>query len=252
MFFCVSYKNDTIFGGDTQRNMQAKPAIKEASINWLVSGQTAKVLFYGENLAPKEITLKGPAGMSAKLLGVKPTEEKEKAKGVQTAEVEITIPENCPPESFDLTFVHEKLEGKDNNALVKICVVEKAAVEVPVKKPCQRFGDAMPMPEMQNGTSVAISGVLEGDNPCIVLLPTKRGETWEFTLTSSRAGAEIEEVLRIRDSKRRPVMLATGRKPIDKKLLFRAPQDGQYYVEWMDTVGRGGPKTYFRLLIKRK
>jgi hypothetical protein len=234
---------------DRGLTMQAKPAIKESSVNWLTNGQTAKVLFYGENLAPKELTIKGPAGMTTKLLGIKPTEEKEKARGVQTAEVEITIPENCPPESFDLTFVHEKLEGKDNNALVKICVVEKATFEVPVKKPCQRFSEAMPLPD---GTSIAISGVLEGDNPCIISLPAKRGEAWEFTLTSSRAGAEIEEVMRIRDSKRRPLMTATGRKPIDKKLLFHASQDGQYYVEWMDTVGRGGPKTYFRLLIKRK
>jgi hypothetical protein len=227
--------------------MQAKPAIKESSVNWLTNGQTTKVLFYGENLAPKEITVKAP--LTVKLLGIKPTDEKDKTKGVQTAEVEVTIPDSCPPESFDLTFVHE---GKDSNAVTKICVVEKATTEVPIKKPCHRFPEAMPLPETPLGTSVAISGVLEGDNPCIILLPAKRGESWEFTLTSSRAGAEIEEVMRVRDSKRRPLMLITGRKTVDKKLTFRAPSDGQYYVEWMDTVGRGGPKTYFRLLVKRK
>jgi hypothetical protein len=238
------------------QNKPAPPVIKEASVNWLMNGQTVKVLFYGENLAPKELSIKPP--LTVKLLGVNPTDEKNKAKGPQTADVEITIPQNCPPECFeksvDLTFVQEKVDGKDNNAVTKLCIMEKGTVEVPVKKPSQRFPDAMLLPNtpLPDGTSVGISGVLEGDNPCILALNTKRGETWEFVLTSSRAGADVEEVMRVRDSRRRLMLMATGRKVVDKRITFRPPADGLYYLEWMDTQGRGGEKTYFRLLVKKK
>jgi len=125
---------------------------------------------------------------------------------------------------------------------------EAAAIEVPIKKPSFSYSNAMRLP----GPSAAVTGQLDGDTADVVRLDAKAGETWEITLLSSRAGSLLDPILRIRDSHHTPLALSTGDKKKDRRITFRVPTDGAYFVEITEAEARGGAGYNYRLAVLRK
>ena len=212
--------------------MQNKPTLKEIAVFGLVAGQTTTLTLTGENLAPSAVTLKGP--LMAKLLSSAPT----------TATVEVIVPADCPPESFDLTLVHPK-----DSPTIKLPVLPAAAQAVTVKKPLSRFDQAF---ALTSSASVALQTNLDNDQAHLYQLTLKRGEKLNITVTGARSPlSDLDPLLRIRDIQRRMLTLAAGRLRIDRRLSFTAPTDGTYYLEVGDAQQRGGPKMLYRLVVRR-
>ena len=212
--------------------MQNKPTLKDITVFGLVTGQTTKLTLTGENLAPSGVTVKGP--LQAKLLDTKPT----------TVTVEVIVPADCPPESFELTLVHPK-----DSPTIKLPVLPTAVQELAVKKPLGRFDQAMPLAPVP---SLWVQTNLDNDQAHLYQLAIKRGEKIEVTVTGARSPlSDLDPLLRLRDSQRRMLTLAAGRLKVDRRLQFSAHRDDTYYLEVGDTQQRGGPKMLYRLVVQR-
>lgn len=212
--------------------MENKPALKELPVFGIVSGQTTKLTLTGENLAPSAVAVKGP--LQVKLLDSKPT----------AVIVEVTAPPDCPPESFELTLVHPK-----DSPTLKLPVLPAAAQEVPVKKPLSRFDQAMPLAP---APSLSVQTNLDNDQPHLYRFTLVRGERLDILVTGARSPlSDLDVMLRMRDSRRRMLTMATGRLRQDRRVNFTAPYDGDYYLEISDAQQRGGPKMLYRLVARR-
>ncbi|MGC4043225.1 MAG: hypothetical protein QM758_05430 [Armatimonas sp.] len=220
------------FSGAAYLMQDKKPTVKDLPIFGLVAGQSTKFTLQGENLAPTAITVKSP--LQAKLLESKP----------ESVTLEVAVPADCPPESFDLTLVHPK-----DSPIVKLPVVLAAAVEVTVKKPLNRFEQAMPLPP---GPSLWVQTTLDNDQAHLYQLPLKRGERREFYVTGARSPlSDLDALIRIRDSRRRLLSTAVGRLRKDRRLNFVAPIDGIYYLEIGDVQQRAGLRMLYRLVVRQ-
>ena len=212
--------------------MQSKPTLKDIAVFGLVAGQTTTLTLTGENLAPSAVTVKVP--LQAKLLDTKPT----------TATVEVLVPADCPPESFELTLMHPK-----DSPTIKLPVLPAAAQEVTVKKPLSRFDQAFPLTP---SPSLAVQTNLDNDQPHLYQLTLSRGKKWEILVTGARSPlSELDPLLRVRDSRRLMLTMATGRLRQDRRLSFTAPYDGIYYLEINDVQQRSGPKMLYRLVVRQ-
>jgi hypothetical protein len=219
-----------------------KPEVKSASILGVSAGKTTSIILYGENLTPKSIAVKPP--LTVKLIDAKATDEKMKSKGSRQVTIDVTVPANCPRDTFELT-----LTQPDNTvAKTNLCVTEPAIVEIPIKKPSSSYANAMPLP----GDSTGITGQLDGDSADVVRFDAKAGELWQISLLSSRAGSMIDPVLRIRDSRHISMALSVGDKNKDRRIEFHVPADGAYYVEITEAEARGGAGYSYRLAVIRK
>ena len=212
--------------------MQDKPSVKELPVFGLLTGQTTKLTLTGANLAPTGVQVKAP--LSAQLLSSKPTE----------ALVEVRVPPDCPPESFELTLTHTK-----DSPVLKLPVLLSAAQELPVKKPLSRFDQAM---LLAPAPSVSVQTNLDNDQPQLYRLALKAGESIEIAVTGARSPlSDCDPVVRLRDSRRLTRTMATGSTKRDRRLVFRAPDDGSYFIEVGDSQQRGGARLIYRLWVRR-
>jgi hypothetical protein len=219
-----------------------KAEVKSVSVLGLRAGRMTPVVIYGENLAPKAITVKAP--LTVKLGEVKATDEKAKGKGSKQVGVEVTVPANCPRENFDLVL--EQPDGTKANA--SVAVVDDATQEVEGKKPTATFAQAMLIP----ASSVAITGHLDGDTADVFRLDAKAGETWDISLLCGRGGSPLDPILRVRDKRHFSLLLSAGDKKKDRHLVFKPASDGPYYIEITEAEARGGGEYTYRLTINRK
>lgn len=219
-----------------------KPEIKSASEMGVRAGRTTTVVLYGESLAPKSAAVKSP--LTVKLGETKATDEKTKNKGSKQVTLEVTVPANCPRDTFELTLTQQDGTTVKTN----LCVVDDAAAEMPIKKPAATFANAMPL----QGPSEAISGTLDGDQPDIVRIDAKAGEVWDISLLTGRAGSMLDPVLRIRDKHHLSLALSVGDKKKDRHIVFTAPAHGPYYVEITEAEAKGGAGYNYRLTVTRK
>ena len=211
--------------------MQSKPTLKDITVFGLVAGQTTTLTLTGENLAPSAVTVKGL--LQAKLLDTKPT----------TVTVEVLVPADCPPESFELTLVHPK-----DSPTIKLPVLPAAVQDVTVKKPLSRFDQAFPLAPTP---SLAVQTNLESDQAHLYQLALKRGERIEVIVTGARSPlSDLDPLLRLRDSQRRMLTLSAGRLKVDRRLSFTAPSDGIYFLEVGDSQQRNTPKMLYRLVVR--
>ena len=220
-----------------------KPEIKSVKPMTVQAGRTTTVLIYGENLTTKEITV-AKMPVQAKVIDVKATDPKLKLPGSKVVSVEVTVGADCPPESAELTLV----QADGTKVTTPLAVVENVAQEVVVKKPAETFAQAMPVP----GSSVAITGQLNGNVPDVFRLDAKAGETWEIFLTAGRMGSQMDPVLRLRDSRHIPLELSVGDKKKDRHLVFHVPADGAYYIELTEGESKGGAGFDYRLTVLKK
>ena len=219
-----------------------KPEVKSESVLGVPVGKTTTVVLYGENLAPKFVTIKSP--LTVKLIDAKPTDEKTKSKGSRQVTLEVTVPPACPRETYELTLT----QPDNTTAKANLCVTEETAMEVPIKKPSATFANAMPLP----GPSTAVTGQMDGDSADVVRFDAKAGEVWEISLLSSRAGSMMDPVLRVRDSRHMSMALSVGDKKKDRHIKFHVPADGSYYVEITEAEAKGGAGYTYRLAVVRK
>ncbi len=227
---------------DTASAEPPKLEIKSMSVMGVMAGRTTRLVIYGDNLNPKAASIKAP--IAVKLRETTAIDLKLKDKGNRQVAVEITVPANCPRETFELTLT--QMDG----TIVKtqLPVVDYAETLVPIKKPAGTFAEAMPLP----GPSSAIMGSLDADTPDIVRFEAKAGQTWQITLLTGRAGSALDPVLRIRDHRHIPVALSVGDKKRDRRITFKAPTDGAYYVELTEAEAKGGPTCTYLMTIVLK
>jgi len=220
-----------------------KPVVKSVLPLGVRAGRTTTVLIYGDNLAPKSIKLeKSPC--SAKLIDVKPTDDKTKSKGANVVTIEFTAPAGVPAANVNLT-----LEQADKStATASVAVAEAAADELQVKKPDSTYADAMPI----TSKSVAITGTLDGDTADVFKFDAKSGQIWDISLLSGRGGSLLDPVLRVRNDRHITLMLSAGDKKKDRHLEFRSPSDGAYYIDITDAEARGGAGFDYRLTVHEK
>lgn len=219
-----------------------KPQIKSVSVLALKAGQTATVSVFGDDLAPKDISV-GKPGLTAKLLGVKPTEDKDKERGKITVSLELAAAPGCKPDIYPVTLVHEG----DVKAVANVVVVEPAAAEADVKRPCGTFAQAMPLV----GSSVAIAGNVQNDTPDVFKFEAKAGQTWTISLLAGRGGSQLDPILRLRDVRHFSLALSAGDDKRDRQITFKVPADGTYFLELADGEGRGGPGFLYRLTLRQ-
>ncbi len=226
----------------TAKPENAKPVIKSASVLGIQAGKTSTVILFGDNLAPESAATKAP--LTVKLIDSKATDEKLKSKGARQVTLEVAVPKGCPSDTFEVTLTQpDKSVAKTN-----LCVVASAAVEMPIKKPSSTFLTAMVL----TGPSTAVLGQLDGDTADVVRFDGKAGETWEIGLLASRAGSQLDPILRVRDSRHISLTLSTGDKKKDRHILFHVPTDGAYYIEITEAEARGGAGYDYRLTVNRK
>lgn len=211
--------------------MQDKPTVKELPVFGLLAGQTTKLTLTGANLAPTGVQVRAP--LSAQLLSSKPTE----------VVVEVRVPPDCPPESFDLTLTHPK-----DSPVLKLPILLPAAQELTVKKPLSRFEQAMPLAPTP---SVCVQTNLDNDQPQLYRLELKAGTRVEVVVTGARSPlSDCDPIVRLRDSRRLTRTMATGSTKRDRRLVFRAPDDGPYFIEVGDSQQRGGARLIYRLWVR--
>ena len=222
---------------------QGKPEVKSVSGLAVRVGQSAKLVVYGENLAPREVKVNKPP-LAVKLLEAKPTEGETKARGGTQVTLEITAPPRCPLDTFEIALVHDK----DQKPVVLVATVEDWGEEIPVKRPNGSPMQAMPLP----ASPTTVVGSLNGDSADYFRFETKAGETWEITLLAGRAGSDLDALVRVRNARRISLAMAGGDEKRDRRLLFRAPAAGRYFLEVTDAEMRGGPRFLYRLTLRRK
>lgn len=221
---------------------QGKPEVKATVPLGVMAGRTERFVVYGESLSPKEVSIKAP--LTVKLVEAKATEGEAKAKGSRQVVVEVSVPEDCPPQSYELILT----QPDDQKATAQVAVVEKVASEVEVTKPNYTFAQAM----LLTGTSVAVTGHLDNDMPALFKLEGKAGETWEIRLLAGRGGSQMDAILRLRDGRKLARMMSAGHAKKDRRMVFRVPSDGVYFIEAGDAQGRGGKELSYRLSVTRK
>lgn len=220
-----------------------KPEIKFVSRLAVRAGQTETVVLYGENLAPQSV-LAGKPLLTVKLLRVQPTEERLKARGNVAVELEVTATPNCPPDTVELSLIHPN----NQTAKALLAVVEDGPAEVEVKRPNATFAQAMPLA----GPTVTVTGnVQNGDTPERFRWEGNAGEVWEISVLAGRVGSELDALLRVRDSRRISLALSGGDAKRDRKIRFRVPKTGVYFLELSDADSRGGPNFRYRLTLRR-
>ncbi len=82
-----------------------KPVVKSVLPLGVRAGRTTTVLIYGDNLAPKSIKIE-KSSCSAKLVSVKPTDDKTKNKGANVVTLEVTAPSGAPPENISVSLTN--------------------------------------------------------------------------------------------------------------------------------------------------
>jgi hypothetical protein len=220
-----------------------KPVIKSVSPLGVRAGRTTAVLIYGDNLAPKSIKL-DKSTCTAKLIDVKPTDDKTKSRGTTVVSIAFTAPAGAPLANIGIT-----LEQADKTLVAaSVAVVEDADDEVQIKKPASTYASAMPI----SSKSIAIAGTLDGDTADVFKFEAKSGETWDIALLSGRGGSQLDPVLRLRDDHHITLMLSAGDKKKDRRLSFSAPSDSTYYIDITDAEARGGAGYDYRLTVHKR
>jgi hypothetical protein len=220
-----------------------KPVVKSVSPLGVRAGRITTVLVFGDNLAAKSIKL-DKSTCSAKLIAVKPTEEKTKALGNSVLTIELAVPANLSPANISVA-----LEQADKTtAAASVAIVDDAADEVQVKKPSSTFSNAMPI----NSRSISILGTLDGDSAAVFRLNAKSGQSWNISLLCGRGGSLLDPVLRVRDERHITLMLSAGDKKKDRHLTFRALSDGAYFIDITDAEARGGAGYDYRLSVHER
>jgi hypothetical protein len=220
-----------------------KPVVKSVLPLGARAGRTTTVLVYGDNLTPKSIKIE-KSSCTAKLIGVKPTDDKTKSKGANVVTIELTVPATAPAANVDISLIN----SDNTTAAAAVCVVEYVADELQIKKPASSYANAMPITSM----SVSISGTLDGDTADVFKLEAKTDEAWDISLLSGRGGSFLDPVLRVRDANHITLMLSAGDKKKDRHLMFRPPTNGTYYIDITDAEARGGAGYDYRLTIHKR
>jgi hypothetical protein len=229
--------------GPVRGDGKPQPTLKSSTLRIVHLGQKETITLYGENIAPTA-TVGSKPPLQARLLGIKPTEGDAKARGAQQVSVEVAMPPNGPPGTYDVT-----LKNPDGTSVS----VPVAALAVPAfqaataKQPAAGFAQAMPLP----GPFAAVTGAVTRDSFDVFSFATKSGETWEITLLAGRVGSELDALLRLRTASHLSLALSAGAPAKDRAIRFRVPADGTYYLEVSDADGRGGPTFGYHLIVKR-
>ncbi len=80
----------------------------------------------------------------------------------------------------------------------------------------------------------------------------RKGQTYAFEVIASRVGSECDPVLRLIDSRGRPVVEADDVRGLgkDARIEWKAPADGTYRLQVADLHDRGGPTFGYVLLAE--
>jgi hypothetical protein len=210
-------------------------------------GATTRLTLRGLKLdAATEVRCQEPKA-SAKLLkkGGAPTPDPKEADrvGNTQAEVEVTLPPDCPARTVTVTVLTPAGESPPHALLV-----DRAPV-VAEKEPNDGFRDAQPITPGQE-VQGAISHNQDVD---VYRFEGKAGQQVVAEILAARYGSALDSFLTLHDGEGH--ILASDDDSdgsADSRVELRLPRDGVYYLSVLDANDQGGPAHVYRLALRVK
>ena len=211
---------------------QPAPNVKSASPDFMQRGASAEVTFTGEALAPgTKLLLVGEPGLTTNIVEATPTKVRVSITAAADAqigdrELRLATPGGVStPLVFNLSMFPIIAEKEPNN---------KFDVAQPIELPVTIVG--------------AISGAAEVD--CFKF-KAKKGEELVFDVMASRMGSKLDSSLRVFDSAAHELACSFDTADVDATIEFKAPVDGDYFLQLHDVKYGGGPDFTYRLTCGR-
>lgn len=221
------------------------PQVRASSPAWIVAGQTATVILFGQDLTTESVQFE-TAGLTGRVLKTGPAAHKnddEKKRGNTAVELEVSAPATLKPGHYLLTLV-----GKNGQQVPARLFIDVAAPEMGEKEP----NDTLFKPQVLPAGSVTVTGKLDNEGVDVFRIDGKKGETWRFELFARRMNAanKLEAVIRLRDGARAPLKAAVDQGN-DCAIEYQLPADGPYTLEIVDGDNRSGGDFVYRLAVRR-
>lgn len=207
----------------------------------LPRGQSSVLRIMGKDLKPKEVRFEA-AGVTAKIVKIATLAGKtdeEKAQGNTVVEVELTVPPDLAPGSYEFKLVHDGSDSPTGRIFI-----DEPMPEIEEKE----SNDTHRAPQALPAGSVAILGRLDKDGVDVFRIEGKAGESWRFEVIARRAGADFEPVLRLRDPRLTPIRAAIDQGE-DCAIDVKLPTDGPYLLELFDGDNRSNASYFYRLRV---
>jgi hypothetical protein len=178
--------------------------------------------------------------LDAKKVGVGPREMVENV-GDETVDVEVTVPDDAPPEAVTLSVVTPAGESPPHKLMVDDSHV------VTEKEPNDGFRDAQSIT-----LPATVAGAIQAPQDVDVFkFEGKAGQRVTCEVLANRLGSPLDATLTLYDASGAVLSLADdtpgSRDPI---LTYTLPKTGTYYLGLIDADDRGGPSHVYRLLVR--
>lgn len=212
---------------------------------WVMTGQTARVKLYGQDLTPNAIRFEN-AGVTGKVLKSEAFSGKsdwQRSWGNRVVEVEVTSAADVKPGLQRFTLTGEGMDPTPGAVLLDI-----AAPEVKETEP----NNDLRKPQVLPDGPVTVMGKLDGDGADVFRFHGKAGETWRIEVFARRLNREVkfEPLLRLRDPRLAPIRAGVDQGN-DCAMELKLPIDGPYLVELFDADNRSGGDYNYRLTFRR-
>jgi Bacterial pre-peptidase C-terminal domain len=161
--------------------------------------------------------------------------------GDETVDVEVTVPDDAPPEFVTLAVVTPGGESPPHKL-----VVDDARVVVE-KEPNDGFGTAQPLT-----LPATVAGAVQAPQDVDVFqFAGAAGQRVTCEVWANRLGSPLDASLTLYDAA--GVALATADDTADSRdpvLTFTLPKAGTYFLALFDADDKGGPSHVYRLLVR--
>jgi hypothetical protein len=221
-----------LFAGAALATDQPAPNVKSASPDFMQRGASTEVTFTGEGLAPDtKILVSGEPGLTANIVEATPTKVRVAITATADAqigdrEIRLVTPGGVSTAlNFNLSMFPVIAEKEPNN---------KFDVAQPIELPVTVVG--------------SINAAAEVD--CFKF-SAKKGEELVFDVQASRIGSKLDSSLRVFDSAGHELACSFDGADVDSTIEFKAPADGEFFLQLHDVKYGGGGDFNYRLTAGR-
>jgi hypothetical protein len=224
---------------------KAAPNIIVATPLGVPAGPTARVTLRGVRLdGATEVRCHHPKVrvklLDSKKVGLGPREMVETV-GDETVDVEVTIPDDAPPEAVALSVITPAGESPPHKLMVDDAQV------VAEKEPNDGFRDAQTIT-----LPATVAGAIQTPQDVDVFkFEGKAGQRITCEVLANRLGSPLDASLTLYDAAGAVLAVADDRPGSrDPVLTYALPKNGIYYLGVIDADDRGGPSHVYRLLVR--
>jgi Bacterial pre-peptidase C-terminal domain len=178
--------------------------------------------------------------LDTKKVGVGPREIVENV-GDETVDVEVTVPDDAPPEAVTLSVITPAGESSPHKLMVDDAQV------IAEKEPNDGFRDAQTIT-----LPATVAGAIQAPQDVDVFkFEGKAGQRITCEVLAARLGSPLDASLTLYDAAGAVLALADDTAGTrDPVLTITLPKSGTYYLGLIDADDRGGPSHVYRLLVR--